>query len=200
MQEIICRGAYEISEMKILPGFISSKDTVLEIGGAIGFIGLYCRKVVGVKDCVSVEPNPTTLRYLRRNYDLNGFKPSVIEAALSETDGPVPFQTSDMFWVDSLLSRSDAPATKTITVEGLSFASIVKRAGIHFNTVIIDIEGGEQFLPIQLLPASVEKVLIEIHPELIGPRQAYKVIESLVRSGFEMQDHFANAWALKRTL
>jgi len=173
---------------------------VLEIGGAIGFIGLYCRKIVGVKSLISVEPNPKTLSYLRRNYELNGFTPSIIEAALAITDGPVQFQTSDMFWADSLISKTDILTLKTITVEGLSFTSIVKRAGIQFNTLIIDIEGAEQYLPLDLLPDYVTKVLIEIHPDMIGIPQAYNVLETLIRLGFNVQGHCLNAWSLKRNM
>ncbi len=200
MQQVIRAGSYECSEIDILPGFISSEDKVLEIGGAIGFIGLYCRKIIGVHDLVSVEPNPKTLAFLRHNYELNGLSPSVIEAAMAVSDGPVKLQISDMFWCDSLFLKDGMPESNVITVEGLSFLSIVQRSGIQFNTLIIDIEGGEQYLQIDQLPNSVSKVLIEIHPDLIGVRQAYKVLESLIRSGFEVQNRFLNAWALKRNI
>jgi FkbM family methyltransferase len=199
MQEVIHFGDYEGAEMKILPGFISSEDKILEIGGAIGFIGLYCRKIVGVKDLISVEPNPKTLSYLRQNYELNGFTPSIIEAAMTAIDGPVQFQTSDMFWSDSLIPKPGTVATQIITVEGLSFANILKRAGVQFNTLIIDIEGGEQYLSLNLLPGHVTKVLIEIHPDIIGVRQAYNILEILICSGFKVQGHYWNAWALKRS-
>jgi FkbM family methyltransferase len=198
MQEVLRAGNYESSEMKILPEFVSSDDKVLEIGGAIGFIGLYCRKMVGIKDLVSVEPNPKTISYLRRNYELNGFTPSIIEGALSVTDGPVQLQTSDIFWADSLVLKASTPTDQIITVDGFSFASIIKRTSFQFNVLIIDIEGAEQFLPVENIPHFVAKVLIEIHPEIIGVRHAYKILEFLLRSGFVVECHYFNAWALRR--
>ena len=201
MQEVVRLGHYENHELHILRELISSEDKVLEIGGAIGFIGLYCQKIVGVKQLVSVEPNPKTLSYLRQNYNLNGLKPSVIEAALAVTDGPIQFQVSDMFWTDSLISQGGATtntSAQLITVEGLSFETIIKRAGIQFNVLIIDIEGGEQHFPVEAIPHYVDKVLIELHPDAIGFRAAYKVLEALIRSGFELQNSALHAWSLKR--
>jgi len=40
-------------------------------------------------------------------------------------------------------------------------------------------------------------VLIEIHPEIIG-MEAYKVLETLIRSGFSVQGHSWNTWSLQR--
>ena len=199
MQAVLLAGNYELPEIKVLPFLISPDDQVLEIGGAIGFLGLFCRKVVKVRQLVSVEPNPTTLAYLRRNYELNGFTPSVIEAAMSATDGPVSFHITDMFWSDSLVAPASSENSKLITVPGLTFESLVQRAGIKFNTLIIDIEGGEQHLSVDSLPDHVKKVLIEIHPGIIGARAAYQVLETLIRSGFQVHGHNHDSWALTRS-
>jgi FkbM family methyltransferase len=197
MQGILLAGRYECAEVALIPGFITAEDKVLEIGGAIGFLGLYCRKIAGVKEFVSVEPNPKTIAYLRSNYELNGIKPVLIEAALAAADGPVQLQISNLFWTDSLVSKADQSTGQPITVAGLSFASLVERAGLQFNTLIIDIEGGEKYIAFSDLPEAVTKVLIEIHPEIIG-MEAYKVLETLIRSGFSVQGHSWNTWSLQR--
>lgn len=199
MQAVLLAGNYELPEIKILPTLISPDDQVLEIGGAIGFLGLFCRKIVKVKHLVSVEPNPTTLSYLRRNYELNGFTPAIIEAALSAADGPVSFHVTDMFWSDSLVAPGSNAGAKLITVPGLTFESLVHKAGFEFNTLIIDIEGGEQHLSVEALPAHVKKLLIEIHPEMIGTRNAYRLLENLFRAGFQVHGHNHDSWALTRS-
>src|SRR5688572_14264844 len=43
-------GAYEANEKQMCLDFLNEKDSVLEIGGAIGFIGLLCQKRVGIKE------------------------------------------------------------------------------------------------------------------------------------------------------
>lgn len=199
MQEILLAGNYELPEIMVLPSLISQDDQVLEIGAAIGFLGLFCRKVIKVKQLVSVEPNPTTLSYLHRNYKLNGFTPAIIEAALSATDGPISFHITDMFWSDSLIASGTAKNLKEITVPGMTFESLAQRAGFKFNTLIIDIEGGEQHLPVDALPDHVKKILIEIHPEIIGARLAYHLLERLIRAGFQIHGYNHNSWALTRS-
>jgi FkbM family methyltransferase len=198
MQQVILNGGYEIYEIKILPSFISKNDSVLEIGGAIGFLGLFCKKVTGVTNLVSVEPNPQTLRYLRENYQLNGCIPNIIEAALTPKNDVIDFHISDMFWEDSLLEKNESK--KTIKVQGLTFLEILKRCEFDPNVLIIDIEGAETYIDFKQIPDSVNKILIEIHPDIIGRRAAYKVIENLVANGFEIEDSFETAWAFKKPL
>lgn len=199
MQNVLLSGGYEKAEISILPALVSPSDEVLEIGGAIGFLGLYCRKIIKVKSLTSVEPNPNTLSYLRRNYELNGLSPAVIEAAVAAADGPVSFHTSDMFWADSLVASQTGNGSKTITVQGLTFQSLAQRLDSKFNTLIIDIEGAEQFLPMDSIPDQVKKVLIEIHPEIIGFRSAYHVLETLIRAGFQVHGQHHYSWALIRS-
>lgn len=199
MQQLILDGKYETSELDLLSKMLVPTDNVLEIGGAIGFIGLYCHKVLNVKNVVSVEPNPQTLSYFKRNYELNGMTPAIIEAAVAQTDGPITFFANDMFWGDSLIQPSQgAGSTTTITVAGLSFNSLLQRAGTTFNVLIVDIEGAEQYLPVQEIPASIKKVMLEIHPHVIGTRGAYGVLETLIRNGFQVAGNVKDCWALVR--
>src|SRR5688500_8930840 len=63
---------YETAEKQICHEFLRKDDSVLELGGGIGFIGLFCQKRLGVKNYVTVEANPQTIRILEENYRLNG--------------------------------------------------------------------------------------------------------------------------------
>ncbi len=198
MQSVIVEGHYERSEIMIIPDFIDEQDSVLEIGSAVGFIGLYCRKILKVKKLVSVEPNPRTIEYLRKNYALNGIEPFLIPAALTEKDGPIAFNVSDMFWCDSLEIRNDVVGGKEIIVEGLTFQSILNRTGGGVDTIIIDIEGGEKYLLVESIPSYIKKILVEIHPEVIGFRTAHKLIEQLILIGFKIQHRVSNTWAMQR--
>lgn len=198
MQSVLRSGNYELPEIQTLPGFVTANDRVLELGAAIGFLGLYCRKIVKVRELVSVEPNPVTLEFLKQNYELNGFTPRILPVALTHQDGPVTMYVSEMFWSDSLISQANAPAAKAITVQGLSLESLTRLAGIEFNTMIVDIEGGEMHLPVDSLPKQVEKVLIELHPEITGERVAFAIVERLIRAGFSLHAQNHRTWAFRR--
>ena len=111
MQKVLITGKYEVPEMKLVPGFICASDRVLELGGAIGFLGLYCLTQIGIKKCTTVEPNPNTVSYLMRNYELNMLTPTLIQAAITGVDGPVPaigLQTSALNQAQSLKAVQQA--------------------------------------------------------------------------------------------
>ena len=68
MKNNILQGRYEFQERRLASQCLTSEDIVLELGGAIGFIGLFCRKVIGVRHHLTVEANPKTIELLKRNY------------------------------------------------------------------------------------------------------------------------------------
>jgi hypothetical protein len=70
-------GAYEANEKKMCLDFLTPKDSVLEIGGAIGFIGLLCQKVIGIQNYFCFEANPRTYDTLKKNYEMNGVRARV---------------------------------------------------------------------------------------------------------------------------
>lgn len=197
MQKHLLSGGYEAAELQLVRSLVGPGDRVLELGGAIGFIGLFCRKVLRADDVVSVEPNAQTLAQLRRNYRLNGIEPNTIQAALAEHDGPLRLSVSGMFWADSVVARESA---SSLMVEGLTFESLLRKAGSNFNTLIIDVEGAEQFISCSSIPNSIAKVMVEIHPDLIGKKKAYSFLGALIQAGFAIEDNAGNSWALTRTV
>src|SRR5688572_27149748 len=81
-------GAYEAHEKQMCSEYLRPDDSVVEVGGAIGFIGLLCQKRIGIKDYSCFEANPRTFEILKRNYQLNGLEPRAWNIALAQADGP----------------------------------------------------------------------------------------------------------------
>lgn len=199
MRQKIVQGIYEKNEIMLLPNFLSAEDKVLEIGSAIGFISLYCKKVLGVTELVTVEANTETIKHLLLNYEINNVSANVIEAALAPKDGAIDFYVSPMFWTDSLVTTHNNNKKTAITVRGCTFDSLINNCGINPTAIIIDVEGAEQYINVNHIPSTVSKILIETHAKFIGLRKAYSVLENLIRSGFWIEGHSGNCWALKRT-
>src|SRR5687767_1871373 len=85
-------GAYEAHEKKMCFDFLDANDSVLEIGGAIGFISLICQKKLGIKNYSCFEANPRTYEILKRNCELNGAQPRIFNMALAHADGHVELE------------------------------------------------------------------------------------------------------------
>jgi FkbM family methyltransferase len=182
MKNHILQGRYEFQERRLVQQCLTKDDVILELGGAIGFIGLFCRKVIGVKHHLTVEPNPSTLEMLRRNYALNHIEPQVIHAAASSEDGQISLNIGGEFWENSIVTANDT--AMQITVPALSLRSIVKQMLASPTALICDIEGAETHLDFSQLPKTVTRIIIELHPSIVGEASNRQVIDQIHALGF----------------
>ncbi|CAN5861496.1 FkbM family methyltransferase [soil metagenome] len=181
MKNIILTGRYESQERRLTAHAMTKDDVVLELGGAIGFIGLYCLKVLGVKHVTSVEANPHTLQQLRRNYELNGMKPHVIHAAAAAEDGELDLNIGGEFWENTVTATSG----KTLRVPVRSLRSLVQMMHQPPTTLVCDIEGAEVYLNFHELPDCMTKIIIELHPASVGNSAIGEVLAKLAACGFQ---------------
>lgn len=186
MKNIILTKRYEAQERRLCAKSLGAGDVVLELGGAIGFVGLYCRKALGVKRVVSVEANPATLARLHDNYERNGLHAEVIHAAAGAADGTLDLDVSGEFWENRVSGNEPASAAKVITVPALSLASILDRLPDPPTALVCDIEGAERFLDFSVLPNSVKTIIIELHPDFIGEEATRGILDRLARLGFDL--------------
>jgi FkbM family methyltransferase len=183
----ILNGGYESHEMRMCRDFLGPEDSVLELGGAIGFIGLYCQKKIGIQRYVSFEANPRTLEILKKNYRLNECEPVVWNLALASQDGAVELDVEGDFWENSIVSRAQPGAgSKTMKVPAASLQTILNKVSHPVNVLIIDIEGAEKFIDFDAIPGGIEKIIIEFHPGIIGTETMYEIIARLVVKGFRV--------------
>jgi FkbM family methyltransferase len=188
-------GAYEAHEKQMCIDFLTAEDSVVEIGGAIGFIGLLCQKRIGIKTYFSFEANPRTYEILKRNYELNGLNPRVWNMALAHADGHVDLEVGSDFWENSICySEKCRDGVKTVRVPAGTLQTLLGLTSERANTLIIDIEGAEQFVDMSHVPESVSKIIIELHPKVLGPEVTYNIVANFIGLGFrvarEQEDTF----------
>jgi FkbM family methyltransferase len=196
----ILMGIYEAHEKQMCHEFLKPDDTVLEIGGAIGFIGLVCQKKIGIRNYFVFEANPETLAILQENYRRNGLQPVAWNMALGPNDGMLELEVGSDFWENSVVKQAGTTArSKTVQVPGASLEGLLRRTGARVNVLIIDVEGAEQFIDLDEIPDSVEKIIIELHPHVLGPEKTYDLIAGLIHKGFYVAREEGGAFAfLKR--
>jgi len=180
-------GAYESNEKAMCHDYLTPEDGVLEIGGAIGFIGLICQKKIGIKNYTCFEANPKTFEILKHNYELNGVKPNVLNMALAHADGEVDLEIGSDFWENSICyeNRRDS-GVKTVKVPAGTMETLFKHAQHKVNVLIIDIEGAEQYIDFSRIPEPVNKIIIELHPGVIGQEITYNIVAQLINQGFRV--------------
>jgi len=196
----IMMGIYEAHEKRMCHEFLNANDSVLEIGGAIGFIGLLCQKKIGIQKYYVFEANPKTLEILRANYQLNGLRPAAWNMALGPGEGPLQLEVASDFWENSIVPRStQAGPGKTVQVPGNTLRDLLRSAGAQVNVLIIDVEGAEQFMDLDEIPPEVDKIIIELHPDVLGARKTYDLVAGLIQRGFYVAREESGTFAfLKR--
>jgi FkbM family methyltransferase len=180
-------GAYEAHEKKMCFDYLTASDSVLEIGGAIGFIGLLCQKKIGIKNYFCFEANPRTYEILKKNYELNGIEPRVWNMALAHADGHVDLEVGSDFWENSICyDTARGGGVKTVRVPAGTLDTLLALADRKVNTLIIDIEGAEQFIDFQRVPEEISKIITELHPAVMGQEVMYNIVATLIRLGFRV--------------
>lgn len=198
MKEVIMSGKYELAETTLCRQIIRPGDRILELGGAIGYVGLFCLRNLQVAEFVSAEPNPHTASILRRNYALNGLQPNLEEVAISDRDGTINLCVSDEFWGDNAFVSYDSTSRSELKVEAWTVRSLLQKRKSDFTVLIADIEGAETLINWNDIPPSVSRIIIEIHPGIVGFSSAYGALHRIMNLGFLVEARMNDVIALRR--
>lgn len=181
----ILMGIYEMHEKQMCQEFLHRSDAVVEIGGAIGYLGLVCQKKVGISKYATFEANPVTVEILRRNYELNGLEAQVWNLALGPEEGCVQLEVANDFWENKIASAPNGgSSSQTVKVAAAPLRTLLRHVEFPVNALIVDVEGAEQYIDPQEIPETVEKIIIELHPAIIGQEKTYSFIAALIHAGF----------------
>lgn len=189
---LIRQHRYEFGEVRALKAMLQPDDVVLEVGAGIGFLSCLCSKLVGGDRVHAYEPDPRLRASITRLHALNGVTPNVTFGAVSDAAGTARLATAETFW-DSRLAESG------VEVPSYAFDDVLASTGATF--VLLDCEGTERELLLErTLPPAVRKLVVELHPELIGARDCTRIVAGLLADGFELRFDLSGGslWALHR--
>ncbi len=192
----IIEGRYEVQERRLATRYLRAEDRVLELGSAIGFIGLFCQQQIGIRHYAGVEANPHTIRLSEQNYEMNGLVPHIRHAAVAPEDGEISLNMNPDFWRDSIVANT--PDSQATRVPARTLGTLVKELDFEPTAIISDIEGAEQYIRWADVPKTVRTVIIELHPEVIGYPETYRVIADLMNLGFTVAAEEGGTYAFIR--
>lgn len=197
IKNVFYEGEYEAIECDFAARYLTPQDRVLEVGGAVGFIGLFCRIQLGIQLYTVIEPNPETAKLLHRNYALNGLEPAFLPYALGDRDGDVTLEVGSTFWDNSLIGA--AKGGRTISVPGRRLATVLAQLEYVPTALIFDVEGAESLLNFAEIPPTVEKVLIELHPKLLQPEVVTRILKDFADLGFRIIEERNSVFFMSRS-
>lgn len=172
-------GDYEAPERLILQKIIKPGDKILEAGAGMGLISLTMARIVGAKNVVSYEPMPVAYALLVDNASLNNLEIGHRPRALAARSGKISFYVDTNIVASSLFSRA-ASTHIEVNADGIEEELQATRP----NTLVLDIEGAEVELIKSCSFGGIEKIIMEVHPHIVGEQAIGSMVESLYATGF----------------
>lgn len=132
-------------------GALTPTDVVYDIGAYMGLYACLAADIVSDANVIIFEPNPDNVSRLQRNMALNNLSPRVLETALADTSGRVPFNHPTLDRHEWKAKGAIAPAPQTQTesarVDARAGDELVAADEIPPPTVVkIDVEGAESLV------------------------------------------------------
>ncbi len=175
-------GEYESKEAELVEKKIAADDVVMEVGAGIGFLSALCAKVIGSERVFAYEANPQLIGIIKHVHELNQVAPTVSNVLLGKGDGECTFWLEKDYWASSLIQGSK-DATP-IRVRQIDLDHEIQR--IQPSFMILDIEGGEyEFLRHARLDP-IRKIVIEVHPHVLGYTRISEMLGRLFAAGFAL--------------
>ncbi|MCZ8371095.1 MAG: FkbM family methyltransferase [Porphyrobacter sp.] len=131
-------GLHEFSDMAFLLHFLRPGDLFVDVGANIGSYTVLASAVCGA-DTIAVEPDPVTMRSLKKNIAANGIGDAVtaIEAAVGREEGEVSFTVG----LDTVNQVAGAGHTNTRKVRVVRLDDLLRGRSPAF--IKLDVEGYE---------------------------------------------------------
>lgn len=181
----LAEGRYESAEARAVALNLAPGDRVLELGAGAGYLSVQIARRIGAANLLSVEAHPGMAAVIRANLARNGVSGvEVLEGAVVPDDhdaAVIDFHPAPAFWASSLSPAEPVRALDGVAVPALRLGDLLRRHAP--DTVIIDIEGGEELLFDAPWPGHVRLVIIEIHPRRYPASSVRRIFDCLSASG-----------------
>jgi len=191
---------YEKQERRYLKQYLPKDACVLEMGGCLGVVSCLTNRLLdNPTQHVVVEANPNVVPTIEANKARNNCGFHIENCMVS--NNPV----NEFFLGKSILMSSNRrQSMQKISIAGKTVAQLEQEHNLNFDTVIMDIEGGE----LDFLRENREKlkdlrtVFIEVHPhrDILSNEEVAECLDILEHAGFERLVDDANFWVLKKVL
>lgn len=176
-------GNYEAAERIAADVLLQRGDRVVEAGAGMGLISMTAARIVGADHIVSYEPMPLAFSILEDNLRLNELAIEVRKRALGAKSSVTPFYVQAHILSSSCLPAAQQSERIDVAVDGI--ADVLAETGA--NVLILDAEGAEVEI-IKACPlAQIDKILMEVHPELVGAPAIAEIFTLLKNAGLAPQ-------------
>jgi FkbM family methyltransferase len=143
--EILNLGQYEERELELLLDLLSPCETIVDIGGNVGWFVMNVARTYPAKQCYTFEPVPKTYDYLLRNLALNMIN-SVHTYNLAVSDAN---KNITLYYYPECSANASAQNVNNVVhaqklaCKAVTLDAFAQEHGLGIDFIKCDIEGGE---------------------------------------------------------
>lgn len=182
------REVHEWPERRLAARHLRPGDRTLEIGAGIGLVSLFCARICGPGNLRSYEANPRLEPIIRHNFELNGMVADLRVAAVAPEAGETTFYFDEDIYASGMV---DSAVGRASTVHCDAFRDVL--AEFRPNVLVMDVEGAE----VDILPAGdlsgVERIILELHPKIVGQERIDGLIAHLAALGLTERESIGDS-------
>jgi FkbM family methyltransferase len=185
---------YEKQERRYLKKYLDPNATVLELGACLGVVSCVTNRLLQHKERhVVVEANPNLIQFIEQNRNHNQLGFHVENCMVSN-------QKKNVFYLGKtiLMSSNRRKSTTPITVPGKTLSELETAYGMKFDTLVMDIEGGElNFLrENRIWLSQLQMLMMEVHPhkDILSPEEVEECRQILKHAGLSQILDEENFW------
>jgi FkbM family methyltransferase len=192
-------GTYERPEARVLRERLDPGDVVVEVGGGLGYTSALCAKRVGSANVHVYEANLELEKPIRELYRLNQVSPDLHMYGLGPRDETRELYVTADFW-ESSFTKPKARVSSTVSVPVRACETELARYRWRPNFLILDIEGGEYSFCRGVSLRGFDKLLCEVHPQILGRRRLWALRRALRKRGFRRDEACSSStvWYFER--
>jgi len=184
---------YEYNDRKLIEKHISPKNRSIILGGGIGFIPTlaYLRSK---RKIIVFEINNKIIPNLKKNLKKNGvnFKIYNNNLVFKKTRNKCFYFTNDFLSTSSKIKTSTKTLVKNLEKNGVKNFN-------KYNTLIIDIEGDEDYYILNINKfKNIKYLFFELHHNIIKADKISKIMKSLNFYGFKLKDKCFNSYYFEK--
>lgn len=190
--EALTQGRYEFKEREIVRRMLTKGDRVIELGAGMGVVSLTIANLVGADAVQSFEANPVIIELARENAAANNLPVTFRHAIASPRIEADKASHIDFFVLNSFEASSTRRLNdnqKAVQVPTTPLEDEI--AAFKANVLVFDIEGFETEIINKTELSGIDKLILEIHPKIIGMDTCVDLIDHLETQGLILRTDMA---------
>jgi FkbM family methyltransferase len=175
------KNEYETAETYLVRHLVRPGNTVLDLGSGLGLTSIAAAKASGNGRIVGYEADPVIVPLAEKNVRRNSVHVEIRNKAIAKEKGVCEFYVHPSFPASSLLPFK---GSKKILIEADAFQDAADE--IQPDVISCDIEGLEKEVFVGANLSSVHRLVVEVHPQVIGLLGVLQCVQHLAVSGFSL--------------